>query len=879
MVQSNMRLSCILLVIAILCVSAGQAANVSIENGAVVFSGDYDPTIPTPESILGYSIGERFTDYRNLEQYIFALAEASDRVFLYQYGTSYQRRPLRVLFFSSPENLTNLRRIKEANLRLTDPRTITDRAAAELMRDVPVIVWLAYNVHGSEASGTEAAILTMYHLAASRDPGLAELLAESVIVLDPVANPDGRERYVQFINSHSQRIPNPDPQSLEHSEPWPRGRTNHYYFDLNRDWAWLTQKETRYRVQLYRRIMPHVYIDFHEMGRESTYFFFPATPPIHPNYPEEIRVWWQKFGRGNAAALDNHGIPYYTGEVFDLFYPGYGDSWPTLNGAIGMTYEQSGGSTGRAFERNDNHILTLAERARNHFLTGIATIETAHRNKHDLLQYFYTYWKTGISRSHNLEIKSIILTEGTDPNRTADLVNLLLMHGIEVHRLTRERVIRNVRPFFSKHSIQREFKAGTYVVNLNQPQSRLAQTLLEPYAELPDTFFFDITAWSLPAAYNVDAFMSESFITRDLEQLTEPVIIEGGVTGHAQYAYLIPWERDKAAAVLWELLQREYVAHFASRSFTQQGRQFLPGTIILYTHRNPSSLHETIRTAARKHNVVVYATDTGMSEKGIDLGSNHVHPVLKPRIALASNRPTIPNEYGELWFLFDEVYGIPFTPFRTEDLRDIDLSRYDVLILPNDGNGTGYRSTIDSVLVEDIRRWVRNGGILITIAGASQFATKDMSGLTTVQRFPRGESDESSAHDEQDRRERLKRMGFRERQEYFQRERIAGALFKVHLDLSHPLAFGYERDIIAIKRGTHVLQLTANGYNVGVFSDGNVLSGYAHERLAENVRDTAFLIDYPIGNGRVVMFNENPHFRMFWHGLTKMFLNAILFLR
>ena len=877
MVRLINRIAAVLMIVVLFSfIILSYPPDIFIENDRVVLSDNYDQNIPTPYDILGYHIGERFTDFRNLERYIFALTEESDRIQLHQYGTSYQHRPLRVLYISTPDNLARLEEFKNANTKLTNPRTLPDDRAADIIEDQPVFLWLAYNVHGNEASTTEAAILTMYHLAASNNEDVLSAFENVIVILDPLVNPDGRERYVNYINDFSQRNPNPDPRGIEHTEPWPRGRTNHYFFDLNRDWAWLTQQETRQRVALYREFMPHVYIDYHEMGRESTYFFFPATPPFHPNYPEEIQTWGEIFGKGNAAMLDRHGVPYYTGEVFDLFYPGYGDSWPTFNGAIGMTYEQSGGSTGRAYERNDGHILTLAERAHNHFLTGIASLKTANQNREKLLRYYHSFWKKGIEYSSD-QIQSIVIKTGKDLNRAADLVNVLLHHGIEVHKTTSDKTIGNLTRYFETTAQRQDIPAGSYVINFNQPKSKLAKTLLEPHVELPDTFFFDITAWSLPAAYNVDAYWSGSVITSNIEPVTEPVQIQGSISRKASYAYLIPWDRDKAAVVLWELLNREYTAHFAMRSFTQDGYSFSPGSIVLYTRFNNDELHNDIADLAAKHGIDVYSTDTGLSDEGIDLGSTYIRPVITPKIAVATDRPTNPNEYGELWFLFDEVYGIPFTPLRTEQIPNTELSHYNVLILPSDRGGRGYSDMLDSTAINSIRNWVRQGGVLITIGGASQFASKQQSELTGVSTAsPRKNEDNKKAENE--RREKLKRMGMQERQEFLQRERIAGALFRIKLDTSHPIGFGYDESLVILKRGRETLQLTENGYNVGIFSNDKPVSGYAWDELVERVHDTAYVIDYPIGEGRVVLFSDNPHFRMFWHGLTKMFINSTLFL-
>lgn len=456
--------------------------------------GTYATNIPSPSAFLGYEIGQRFTDYRNLERYLEKLSSTSDRVRMVTYGETYEGRPLRALIISTPTHLSRLEEIKKANKKLTDPRLVgTQKDLDTLLTPLPVIVYLSYGVHGNESSSTEAAMQVAYQLCAGTDQRTLAILEQAVVIIDPLVNPDGRERYVQWFQSTVGKKSNTNPDAMEHSEPWPGGRTNHYYFDLNRDLAWLTQKETAARVAFYRDWMPHVHVDYHEMSYTSTYFFFPAAPPFHETLPEEVKKWGTIFGRGNAEAFDKLGVQYYVGEDFDMFYPGYGDSWPTFNGAIGMTYEQAGhGRAGLAIRKPSGEILTLRERVRNHFVTSIATLETAVKHRSERLRDFAKFWRTGLQDDG--KVKAYLLMEGSDPNRAAKLVSLLLKQGVEVHRLQNDVRIQ-ATPFFSKNSRSELFPKGTYVVSLRQPHSRLANALLEPVTTVRDTFFYDVSAW------------------------------------------------------------------------------------------------------------------------------------------------------------------------------------------------------------------------------------------------------------------------------------------------------------------------------------------------------------------------------------------------
>ncbi len=839
----------------------------------------YDPAIPTPKSVLGYEIGDRFTDYRNLEKYIDKLVTSSERVKRVYYGETNELRPLQLLIISDPKNLARLEEIKANNRKLTDPRNFKSRAEAEqIINTLPGIVWLSYGVHGNEACSPEAAMLTAYQLCAGTDQRTQNVLDNLIVLIDPSVNPDGRERYVQWVNSTLGSKPSTNPDAIEHSEPWPGGRTNHYYFDLNRDWAWQTQKETQGRIPMYREWMPHVHVDFHEMGHTSTYFFFPAAAPIHVEYPPEVKKWGMIYGKGNAEAFDKIGQPYYTAESFDLYYPAYGDSWPTFNGAVGMTYEQAGGSRGSFAVRKPNgEILTLRRRALNHFTTGIATLETTVKHRKERLQDFYSYWESGLKNIS--QVKGFLIKEGTDPNRAARLVKTLLNQGMEVHRL-HETVQLDAQRYFTNKPARVPFPKGTYFVSTQQPQSRLVKALLEPKTALPDTFFYDLSAWSLPVAYGLEAYTSTSSLPASARMVTELMTPTGTIVGGtASFAYLIPWERNDAVKMVWRLLEKGYSLQYATRPFQTAGRNFRAGTVIVLVGPQGESVHADVSQLASIFGVDVYSVNSGLTDKGINLGSNYVRTMKKPSIAVVTDSPASSSSYGELWYLFDREYDIPFAGIRGRELNDVNLFKYDVLIIPDGGD---YRPVLDSARVAKLRQWVQNGGVLVGIEGGALFLTKNRSGITAaIQESEKKDDDKTKEEKDEEKaqKEAQKRETLFEREERSRLETIPGAIFKALIDTTHPIGFGYERELYIMKRSSTPILLPEGALNVGRFTtDSTEVSGYAAKTKSKKVADAAFIMEFRNGRGRVVLITESVTFRMFWTGLQKILLNVVLFL-
>ncbi|HSC77501.1 MAG TPA: M14 metallopeptidase family protein, partial [Candidatus Acidoferrales bacterium] len=570
------------------------AVSLAAQDDPLKPSRSYDSAVPTFESVLGYRVGEAFTPYADLERYYKALAAASNRIRLEPYGKSIEVRTLYLVIISTPENLARLDAIRAATAKLADPRTTTPEEAQALAASSPTVVWLSYNVHGNEAVSSEAAMQVAYELAASQDADVLNWLQHAVIVLDPVLNPDGRERYVQFFRSTLGKNPNPDRFAAEHQERWPGGRTNHYLFDLNRDWAWQTQPESRARVHAYRQWNPQVHVDYHEMGAEATYYFAPPAEPVHETVASLLKKWFDVYGRGNAAAFDRYGFRYYTREDFDLLYPSYGDSWPSLNGAIGMTYEQAGGPAGglTLTLREGQRTLTLRDRAARHFTSSLATIDTSVKHREARLRDFYDFHRAAIDAGTKGPVHQFIIPAGPDADRLAHMIGILVRQGIEVQSTERDFEADNLTNSWGEPVARKHFHQA-YIVDLAQPAGFLARALLEREAKLETTFFYDVTAWSLPLAMGLETYASPKPVTVPLRAVsTPPEYHRGGVDGTEQgAAYVFSWDSGGAARLLGYLLADGLKAYVSLKPFKVGGRSYADsysaGSIIVPAEGNP----------------------------------------------------------------------------------------------------------------------------------------------------------------------------------------------------------------------------------------------------------------------------------------------------
>jgi hypothetical protein len=835
---------------------------------------------PTPKSVLGYELGERYTSHAKLERYLFALRDAgTGRMKLLPYGETYEGRTLYLAVFSAPENLARLDEIKADIRRLADPRAGTAAEAEAIIKRSPSVAWLSYGVHGNEASSMEAAMNVMYQLASRTDEEMLSDLKNLVIVIDPLLNPDGHERFVQYQTMRSGLHPVSDRYALEHNEDSPSGRTNHYYIDLNRDWAWLTQGETRARIAAYEEWKPKVHVDFHEMGYNSSYFFFPAFKPINKNFPKNTLEWADIYGRANAAAFDSRGWSYWSGERFDLFYPGYGDSWPSFNGAIGMTYEQAGGGVGVRVKRTDETLLTLKDRIDHHSVTSLSTLKVTAEQREHRLRDFRAFFADAIAEGESGPVRTYVIDASGDPSRAAELAATLHRQGVEISRTTEPVTAGNLHTYFTGGTFSKTFPAGSYVISLEQPAKRLIVALLEQEPALSDTFFYDISSWSLPVAYAVPTYWTDQRVTASSVPVGATIELpEGQVEGKASYAYLFKWSSNDAVRGLIWLLQRGTKANTAMREFTSNGHSFPRGTIIVPVAGNDAALHERIQELARTFHLRVYAANSGYTESGINLGSDRAVRIRQPRIIVASTGPVSSESYGAIWSMFDQQYGLEFVPMKVQQLRGADLHDYNVLIFPDDnGTGSGYRSVLDSSAVQKINAWITGGGTFIGIEGGAAFAASSKIAGVKLKEKKKPEEKEKKDEPKKPTEEELeRRMTVEQRERKHRLEEIPGTMLRVKLDTSHPLGFGYGPEITVFKTSSTVFELSDGGYNVGIYAKSPRLSGYVSEENAKLIEETPFLVHEQRGSGNVILFADDPNFRLYWNGLNTLFLNGIL---
>ena len=810
--------------------------------------------VPSPADVLGYELGEHFTDHAGVVRYVeAAAADAPGRTLLQEYGRTNEGRRLLQLAIGRADHIARLDAILATNAELTRVET-SEARAREIAATNPAIVYLSYGVHGNESSSSEAALYTIWDLL-TEAPAVRGVLDSLIVIIDPAVNPDGRDRYVQWYRQARGAVPNPRPEAREHREPWPGGRYNHYLFDLNRDWTWLTQVETRARLATWPQWNPQVHVDFHEMSSESNYFFFPAAEPINPLYPPHVAAWGERFGAANAAAFDSAGWAYYTSESYDLFYPGYGDTWPTLLGAIGMTYEQAGsGSAGLAIRRSDEQVLTLRERAQHHRTTGHATLRTAAQGKTDLLLDFAQFHRTAGG-----DMPDILLVPGSDPGRLHALASLLRAQHIHVEEAGAA-VRADAQPH-AGYEARREFPAGTLRVPARQPRGLLAMTLLQPEIVLDATYSYDVSAWSLPYAYGVEAHSTARRPDAAWRAATIQSETGTAVSPGAAYGYVLP-----ASFASWQGVSRYLRAGgraiVIDRPFTIRDRRFEAGAIFL--PRAAADSFDARIAAARRPAEGMWVT-SGRTSDGPDLGTEESYTLRSPRVALVTGEGVSPLSAGAHWFFLDHTLALDYDQVYASSVANIDLDEYDVVVLPEMGRGA-----LGDNGVEALTAFVRGGGTVVAVGSAARSIAAEIAEIETR---------EESEPDEDSRLERALRG--REARELEQwEERVPGTILRVQLDAAHPLAFGSgNRDgsLFVLHAGGDVFEPTEDFETVAHFeADLQKVSGVISERTLETMARSSWLATKRVGSGRVILFADDPLFRHFWYGTFQPYANALL---
>lgn len=804
----------------------------------------------SPEAFLGYPLGSRFTPYAQVVAYVEYVARTSPRVQLLRYGESYEGRPLLLAILSSPENLARLETLRTDNLRRAG------RLPGTPHPEGPVFIWLSYNVHGNEAASTEAALQTLYALAHPDSQRTGSWLQQAVVFLDPCLNPDGRERYVQWYHQTQGVRPDPNPLAREHHEPWPGGRTNHYYFDLNRDWAWATQQETQARLALYLQWMPQVHVDFHEQGIEEPYYFAPAARPIHALIADWQRALQDSIGRNHARYFDASAQLYFTREVFDLFYPGYGDSWPSFNGAIGMTYEQGGGArAGLAVRLPEGDTLTLAARIRNHYMTALSTIEAAVRLRNVLLTQFIHYFAQAQTQPRG-PYQAFLLRHTSSSDRLEALTALLDRQGIRYGTLSRPRRVEGIN-YATGLRQQLEAQPGDLVVSVYQPAGVLAQVLFDPEPSLPDSLTYDITSWALPFAFGLEAYALTTRLDPDQPWISRPI----PSNAHSQpYAYLVRWSGLNTARFLSALLTAGVNVRVATIPLRLGGQRFEAGTLILTRAGNAhlgSHFDQMVQETAAHYRVPTYAIASGLAEDGPDLGSTQIRLIKRPQVYILAGPPAKATAVGEVWHFFEQVLHYPATLLTADQLGGLVLEDGDVLILP-DGS---YSSR--AVAIEPLLEGVRRGARLIALEGALELLV-GQKGIALKRR------------NEPEERDLKQPSLYRERERTVLSRQVLGAIYPTQLDTTHPLAFGLDR-YFTLKQRAQSYELLEEGWNVAWLEAGRPRSGFAGYRTSAQLTQTLVAGTQPWGKGSIVYFVDNPLFRGFWYAGQLLFTNAVFF--
>ena len=827
----------------------------------------YDTSIPSPKDFLGYELGAEYTFHYQVMDYFRKLAELSDKITVHEYARTYENRDLNYAVITSTANQGNIDAIREANLELANNPSNTSVA------DQPVVVWMSYNVHGNEPSSSEAAMQAAYRLVAATDSETANWLDNAVVIIDPMINPDGRDRYVYWYKSSQANILNDNADDLEHDEIWPGGRTNHYWFDLNRDWVWLVHPESRGRIAVYQNWMPQVHMDFHEQGANNNYFVMPGTTPFNHELPDEYQTWADAFGRGVIEKFDEAQVNYFTREAFDFFYPGYGSSYPSVMGGIGMLAEQGGHSRGgRAIETDDGYVLTLRQRIFDHYSNSVSIVKTSVENKEGLLSYFKAARSSSTQKGNTT---AYVLPDNPD-DYTYDVINLMLKHNVKVERATSDFNQRSSFSYWDGSSSTRSFEEGDFIIKTDQPAHLFINTLFRRQLDIKDSVMYDMATWSVPLAYNLDAAWTTSSVGVSTEEVTEELTHPSGVTNNdAGYAYVIDWSQRNAPTALSMLWDMGYNVRSAGKEFTSGGTTYSRGSLIVLLGRNyekQDEIHADFAKVAEEAGVEVVGFNTGRMDTGIDLASSDSNPVDEPKVAMLMDQGFSSYTGGQLWFLFDQWTKFGISRIRSGSLGRIDLDEYDVILMPA---GFGLNGVFSEGARAQLANWVRGGGVLIGTESAGAWLTKGQSEFTNLELF---EADEDNKDDEVAPAAYTR---YEDRSDSSGLQRIPGSAFKGILDNSHPLAFGMPDKLYSLKFGDNAIVPTEGAHTVGYYvkeADEVLASGYASQENQRNAAGNAFAVVDDMGQGKVVILLDNTQYRMFWVGPARMVQNAVMLL-
>ncbi len=815
----------------------------------------YNKSIPTPESVLGFQIGEWHVSHDQLAKYMEVLAASSPRASLQEYGRSHERRPLYHLVITSEENQKNLETLRENHLALTDP----SRSAGIDISDMPAVVLMGYGVHGNEASSHNAAPLVAWYFLAAQGNDIEEILKNTIIIIDPSLNPDGQNRYASWVNRNRSHNLVSDPNNREFNEVWPGSRTNHYWFDLNRDWLPLQHPESRARVAAFHQWKPNINTDHHEFGSGATFFFQPGIPSrTNPLTPERTIHLTRQIGEFHARAFDQIGSLYFTEETFDDFYYGKGSTYPDANGSVGILFEQAGL---RGHLRETNHgILDFAFTIKNQVVVSLSTVESAQHLRLELLEHLRWFYTSALKEAAKEPVKAWVFGDNKDSNKNTLFKKILKSHQIDMYELAQPVQLEGI-----------SFKPGkAWVVPADQPEYRLIQAIFSQTKEFEDSLFYDISSWTMPLAFNLPYAGASSKEARDLSgsKVQEVSTPQGHIYGQPEaYAWVFEWTDLYAPKALYQLQQKGVRAKVATMPLhievDGQIREFSNGSVMIpvqHQEMTPRELYELLTQVAAQSGIEIYEVPGGLTRHGVDLGSGTFSTLRKPEIMLLVGDGVQSTEAGEVWNLLDNHYHIPVTHVELDRLNNIDLGRYNTIVMVS-----GRYNSISESTTQKLRSWVRNGGIIVGIKGATRWLSDQGLANITYREVP--EQQDPIA------------LPYASRRTHLGARNIPGSIFLADLDLTHPLGYGYQRQQVPVHvSGLSFAEPAKNPFaNPLMFRQQSLTSGYVfgpYETLPDG--STAVVVNSS-GRGAVISFLHNPNFRGFWFGTSTMFMNAVFF--
>jgi len=795
--------------------------------------------IPSPESVIGHPVGKWHISHDKLVEYMRKLASTSERITIEERGKTFEDRPLILLTITSKKNHQNINQIQKNHIDQTNG-ILTPKI------DTPLVVYQGFSIHGNEPSGSNSALLLAYYLAASNDDFVNKLLSNTIILLDPSFNPDGLQRFAYWANTNKNINLNPDSNDREYNEVWPGARTNHYWFDMNRDWLPVQLPESRARINTFHKWLPNILTDHHEMGTNSTFFFQPGVPSrTHPLTSKLNQDITRKISKYHVKALDEIGSLYYSEERFDDFYYGKGSTFPDINGGIGILFEQA--SSRGHIQNSDNGILTFPFTIKNQLTAGLSTLDAALNMRNEILDYQYNFYKKSREEGGKQKKSAIIFGDEKDAAKTYHLAEILKRHKIKFH---------HIRNNFSKDKINYK-KNYSFVVPKDQKNFKLINAMFEKRTTFQDSLFYDVSAWTFPLAFNLDYNMdiSMDIAGKEVTELNKPL---GIVKSKSNYAYLMSWNEYYSPSVLNEILDNNIIAKVALKEFKLNDKKYDYGTILIPVKNqniSSNSLFEMLNSLAVENNLIIDGVDTGLAD-GIDLGSTEFKTINKQKVAVLVGEGINSYDAGEIWHLFDVRYGITITKLDVKSISKADLSKYSSIIMPSSYG-------LSEINTAKIIKWTEQGGNLIAFKNSLNWISKNK--LLDL-KF-------------KTRKIQTKNISFAQKENHFGAQVIGGAIFEAKLDLSHPINFGYKNKNISLFRNTTIFMDQDNiSYNNPIiYTENPLLSGYISKENLEIIKSTVPFKTGAYKKGQVTCFSDNTNFRAFWYGTNKLLMNAIYF--